>query len=693
VAVGAITLPLVLAIEDAGAPTIDDVRVLVQATEHDNDSIQNAAIRALGRFERREFIVNLLPHLASAATRGEAANALAQSLRGPKLDGFAVGAQEQTVLDALAAAGTTELGSRAPLALPAIARSIGRGLYTNAAQITSAETFLRRVLETPSLGGTDDHYIGALRGLDSLIRLNRKVFRANEETLARVRTLTRQLDPKRFELHRQAVEALIAMQGLDQSMLLSIVQAPDMQVRRLAVLALSGAGVSSDVSLDDRRKYIQDLLTDPAPMVRIEAVRGWARRGAAQHGCDPLLERLEDRNLNVALVAIDTLAEACRDDQNVTDRLTNESKTVPVLGAWQREAHALLALAQRAPDRAALRLSHFATHQRWQVRLYAARAAAVLNDEQVLAKLAEDPDDNVVEAALSPLRQRLGSVSDGIFVAALNRRNERIGRHDIRPYQVIRAAALALEHATGTPALAGALADALDRITLEQCETSRDVRLALIARLAELGSADQAPLLMALLRDADVVVAQAAANTIAAWTRKPVQIDPPLRAVPAPPPLNELVRPAAVLVEMENGSKFEIRFNQHAPLARLRFLRLVEQGYYDGLTFHRIVPNFVIQGGSPNANEYCGACPFARDEVSLAMNQRGTIGVSIRGRDTGDAQIFINMVDNPRLDHDYTVFAAVCQDGAKDGMEVVDAIQEGDRMSRLRVIPPDGSCK
>ena len=144
---------------------------------------------------------------------------------------------------------------------------------------------------------------------------------------------------------------------------------------------------------------------------------------------------------------------------------------------------------------------------------------------------------------------------------------------------------------------------------------------------------------------------------------------------------------------MENGSKFEIRFNQHAPLARLRFLRLVEQGYYDGLTFHRIVPNFVIQGGSPNANEYCGACPFARDEVSLATNRRGTIGISIRGRDTGDAQIFINMVDNPRLDHDYTFFAAVCQDGAKDGMEVVDAIQEGDRMSRLRVITPDGSCK
>ena len=79
------------------------------------------------------------------------------------------------------------------------------------------------------------------------------------------------------------------------------------------------------------------------------------------------------------------------------------------------------------------------------------------------------------------------------------------------------------------------------------------------------------------------------------------------------------------------------------------------------------MPNFVIQGGGPNANEYCGDCPFARDEVGLVQHERGTVGISTRGRDTGDSQIFINLVDTPRLDHDYTVFAYVC-----DGMEVVD---------------------
>ena len=68
-----------------------------------------------------------------------------------------------------------------------------------------------------------------------------------------------------------------------------------------------------------------------------------------------------------------------------------------------------------------------------------------------------------------------------------------------------------------------------------------------------------------------------------------------------------------------------------------------------------------------------------RDEVG-GMHERGTLGISTRGPDTGDAQIFINLVDNPRLDFDYTVFARVCS-----GMTVVDEIVEGDRIAQVEV--------
>jgi cyclophilin family peptidyl-prolyl cis-trans isomerase len=119
-----------------------------------------------------------------------------------------------------------------------------------------------------------------------------------------------------------------------------------------------------------------------------------------------------------------------------------------------------------------------------------------------------------------------------------------------------------------------------------------------------------------------------------------------------------------------------------APVTAAVFAQLAETGQYDGLTFHRIVPNFVIQGGSPGADEYDGRSrEFMRDEVGFARNTRGTIGISTRGRDTGDAQIYFNLVDNFRLDRDYTVVATI-----RDGLMVIDRVQEGDVIDRIEII-------
>ena len=93
------------------------------------------------------------------------------------------------------------------------------------------------------------------------------------------------------------------------------------------------------------------------------------------------------------------------------------------------------------------------------------------------------------------------------------------------------------------------------------------------------------------------------------------------------------------------------------------------------------MPNFVIQGGSPGANEFIGDAAFMRDEVGSWPHVRGAVGISTRGRDTGDAQIFIDLVDNPRLDHEYTVFAQVL-----NGMDVVDQILEGDVIEKIEIL-------
>jgi|TARA_Y100001949_G_scaffold168792_1_gene167969 peptidyl-prolyl cis-trans isomerase B (cyclophilin B) len=132
---------------------------------------------------------------------------------------------------------------------------------------------------------------------------------------------------------------------------------------------------------------------------------------------------------------------------------------------------------------------------------------------------------------------------------------------------------------------------------------------------------------------------------------------------------------------MVNGAEFELKlYPEEAPATVERFSRLARNGYYAGLTFHRVVPNFVIQGGSPGANEFMGDGPYMRDELGLRPHVRGAVGISTRGRDTGDAQIFVNLVDNPRLDHNYTVFAQVT-----NGMDVVDTVLEGDMIEKVEI--------
>ena len=132
-------------------------------------------------------------------------------------------------------------------------------------------------------------------------------------------------------------------------------------------------------------------------------------------------------------------------------------------------------------------------------------------------------------------------------------------------------------------------------------------------------------------------------------------------------------------LEMEDGRTVTMELlKADAPLTVARVVALAQRGYYDGLTFHRIVSNFVVQGGSPGANEYVGDTRFMRDEAGLQSHSRGAVGISTRGYDTGDAQLFIDLVDVPRLDHDYTVFARVIA-----GMDVVDEFLEGVTIRRV----------
>ena len=656
----------VIAAEENRAATAEDLRVLVESTGTGSEAIRVAAVRALGRLERRDVIIYLLPLVRAGErpVREEAANALAQAFKGEPLADSSTADQVQIALETLSSAPRTD----------AIYRALGRLPYETVAQARAAEEVLRAALQL------SDPPAAAARGAESLARLHRKLSPLSEETVDRLRLLASRRSERTVApaVRRNAMAAVVAAQGADAVTLRAALLDEEFEVRRLAALAVAGAGPS--LTAEERLEFLNTSLQDRSAAVRVEAVRSWARRAARDHGCGPLLNALSDPELHVVLAALDALGDQCKEDENVTVRLTSESRTPPGIGRWQREAHAFVALAKRSPERAKIGMAFFARHDNPYVRVYAARAATALDDVDTLQRLAGDPDDNVVEEALSPLRRRLGADSDAVFIEALNRRARSTGRPaPARPYQVIRQAALLLKGADPTPALVSAIANALQRVTEERCQTSRDVRLALIDRLAEFGSGAQAAVLTPLLRDSDPRVAVAAAVVLTQWTGRPHTAEPQVRQ-PEIPTSASLDQKVSVKIEMESGKSFYLGFHDdQAPLAKERFLRLVRANYYDSTPFHRVVSNFVIQGGSPNANEYCGDCPFMRDEVGLLEHERGTVGISTRGRDTGDAQIFVNLVDNARLDHDYTVFAYVC------GMPIVDDIQEGDRMKQVTI--------
>jgi len=127
-----------------------------------------------------------------------------------------------------------------------------------------------------------------------------------------------------------------------------------------------------------------------------------------------------------------------------------------------------------------------------------------------------------------------------------------------------------------------------------------------------------------------------------------------------------------VVMETNRGiMEIELLFNA-APKTAQNFLDLVNKKFYDGLTFHRIVPNFVIQGGDPQGDGSGGPGYAIPDEKSSQPQIRGTLGMAKSGPNTTGSQFYINLKDNTRLDGmGFTGFAKVVK-----GMEIADKISK-----------------
>jgi len=135
-------------------------------------------------------------------------------------------------------------------------------------------------------------------------------------------------------------------------------------------------------------------------------------------------------------------------------------------------------------------------------------------------------------------------------------------------------------------------------------------------------------------------------------------------------------------IHTEKGIMKVMFFEQDAPGTVANFVKLARQGFYNGLTFHRVIPGFVIQGGCPNGTGAGGPGYTIKCELNgnNQYHDRGVLSMAHAGRDTGGSQFFIchNRQNTKHLDRQHTCFGKVVE-----GLELIDNIQQGDTIEKI----------
>jgi HEAT repeat protein/cyclophilin family peptidyl-prolyl cis-trans isomerase len=342
-------------------------------------------------------------------------------------------------------------------------------------------------------------------------------------------------------------------------------------------------------------------------------------------------------------------------------------------------AAALRSIAALDPDNLVLVLSGLDPDAHWSVRASLAALLGTLRPETALPRLTAmlgDPDQRVIPSVIASLVKLKAPNAASLLT-------ERLKVDD----PVVRAAAATglgeLKPADGAPALAAAYQDG-------QRDAMYTARAAALAALARYGAAAATPVLRSALADRDWAVRVRAAMLLKELDPAgAADVDAEIRPAPTTvaPEVYQATRvddpPVSthVFIDTDRGS-IEVELAVlDAPLTVESFVALARKGFFNGLSIHRVVANFVIQDGDPRGDGEGGPGYTIRDELNELPYLRGTVGMALDPwRDTGGSQFFITHSPQPHLDAKYTVFGRVVS-----GMDVVDRIQPWDVIRRVRV--------
>ena len=509
---------------------------------------------------------------------------------------------------------------------------------------------------------------------------------------------------------------------------MSYPQAPEVEAFRLGLYALAQLEafepIADAVLHDDGQPilwwwpvaYALQRLEDPralTALISLASVQGTVGVALAAHGLgelrnpsavDVLISLLDrDRRDNrVVATAIRSLAKI--DDERATVALRRfvlipdlspmlrmdavralsgrpDANAIPIFielitHPWPPlRAAAVRALARADSEMFMLVLSGSEADSDWRVRVATAQALEHIPPSvahpRLMAMLA-DIDPRVVPSVLSALAVQEAPRLESVLTAALQ-------RDDV----VVRKVAAQLLAQLKPPEAEATLSVAYRSAV---SDSSYIARAAILDALAAIDGSLARQTLRLGLADNEWAVRLRAAYAL---DRSDPDQDHGSQIRPAPrhPRLSytdeHLVNPSVsphVYVDTERGTiQLELAVLD-APQTTQSFMMLARRGYYDGLTFHRVVSNYVVQGGDPRSDSEGGPGFTLRDELNQRPFLRGTVGMALDWEDTGGSQFFITHSPQPQLDGQYTVFAEVV-----DGMEVIDQLREGDVIKQVRV--------
>ncbi len=443
---------------------------------------------------------------------------------------------------------------------------------------------------------------------------------------------------------------------------------PDPYLRSLAV---RGMGAVNDA---DARRYLSMAMNDNTDRVVAQAIYELA--GDPSREITQLLERKlnseENEKLLVELIRALQRHESA-DGVIIAQKTAATYRTAPIVAATARYTAAV------QKGRSLEYIDSLLRVEESLVRAACAEALGLIGDDNVIPRLSTlfADEDPMVRAAAFTTLMTIDTANHTFYI--------RKGLDD--PDYVVTSLAVdqvgQTESARFLPILHGFMVNS-DR-------TDVDVRRSTIGAMPTFASQDPpdstvVSTLLLGMDDPNYIVRREAAEV---WEEHMDQARPAVSPIAETHFSESRIRdalekyeetnPTATIITAEGEFEIELLFDI-APLTVLNFIELANEEFYSGLQFHRVIPNFVAQGGDPRSDGWGGPDYYIRDEYSTEPYLRGTVGIATSGKDTGGSQFFITLSPQPHLEGRYTVFGRVLY-----GMEVVDLITVGSIIQTIHI--------